>query len=197
MSKERGFDARLLWRDDGHLGDAALTCFVDGEEAILPAPAAAHLDTCEPCAARLGDLAIAAVQTVELLAARMPVATEAAAPAPVPLQALAASPARNAAPSRRPPVRVPFWAVAAALILAGLGAAPAALDALHALPAWLLGVSRALPVLLQSVGFVVRHGGAALLPALAVSALGSLILVVFAASVARRMSRKAPLEGGI
>ncbi|MEJ7733863.1 MAG: hypothetical protein WKG00_32295 [Polyangiaceae bacterium] len=108
-----------------------------------------------------------------------------------------ASPDRSAAPSRRPPVRVPFWAVAAALVLAGLGAAPAALDAMRALPSWLAGLSRTLPVVLQSVGVVVRHGSAALLPALAVAAFGSLILVVFAASVARRMSRKAPLEGGI
>ena len=65
------------------------------------------------------------------------------------------------------------------------------------LPAMLAGVSRTLPVVLQSVGVVVRHGSAALVPALAVAALGSLILVVFAASLARRMSRKAPLEGGI
>jgi hypothetical protein len=195
MSKQQGFDVRLVWREDGHLGDAALTCFVDGEEIILPATAAVHLDGCERCGLRLGDLALAAAQTAELFAARMPDAVEATVPEAAPVLAVASS--ERSAPPRRAPVRVPFWAVAAALVLAGLGAAPAALDAMSALPSWLAGLSRTLPVVLQSVGVVVRHGSAALLPALAVAALGSLILVVFAASLARRMSRKAPLEGGI
>lgn len=208
MSKQAGFDARLVWRDDGHLGDAALTCFVDGEESILPSQAAPHLDACDACAARLADLALVAARAVELFAERAPVAIQAEAQAKAQVEAAALAKAPVAArvvpiadakpsPSRRPPVRVPLWAVAAALVLAGVSAAPAAFDAMRASPGWLLALGRALPVVMQSVGVVVRHGSAALMPALVIAAVGSLVLVVLAASVARKMSRSAPLEGGV
>jgi len=41
----------LVWTEEGHLSEIAMTAIADGEEAILPRDAFGHLGLCEVCAA--------------------------------------------------------------------------------------------------------------------------------------------------
>ena len=41
----------LVWTEEGHLSEVAMTAIADGEEAILPRDAFGHLGLCEVCAA--------------------------------------------------------------------------------------------------------------------------------------------------
>lgn len=57
----------LLWADGGHVSDVVLTCLADGQHAIVPAEAAAHVERCETCLAHLGHSALLSLETRRLL----------------------------------------------------------------------------------------------------------------------------------
>jgi hypothetical protein len=44
----------VVWQDDGHLSDVALTIVTDGQDGLLGPDAFAHLDGCDQCLGRLG-----------------------------------------------------------------------------------------------------------------------------------------------
>ncbi len=178
----------LCFEADGHVTDVVVTCLADGEIALIPLAAAAHVDACDACTARLGTEALLSVGATDaLLSANM-----VRAPAPL----LIAAPSSPLSPSSRRRRPLPIGAIAAALALAVLGALPGWMDSLrdlrtvvpgylHALPIW----SHALAAVLRSV--TASQSGAVLRWLIAAAFIG------MGALLARSMTRKQVLEGGL
>ncbi len=78
----------LLYAEDGHASDVALTCLADGEEALIPQAVRAHVSACPRCAGHLGNAALLSLRADhELRAAHA--RTNGARTAPSPARALA------------------------------------------------------------------------------------------------------------
>jgi hypothetical protein len=186
----------LIFAPDGHLTELGLTCVADGEVALLPAAALAHLDACEACGLRLGEAALlsaAAADALRLDPARAlvtirPHVVAEAAPAPR-FTPAPMSPRR----SRRPPA----LAIAVALAVAALTAWPALAETAHALPAWIGGAMGWAPTLARLArGWLFGDASTA---ALAVKGASALLFVVLGIQVARAMSRVSAeaMQGGV
>ncbi len=117
-------ETELVWQDDGHLTEPALTAIADGETSIIPPNALEHLEACDPCHARLGEALLLAASTQEAFG------------------------------ELRAPARLPWPALAVALVLAALGALPLAWE----LPLWL----RTLPSIALRAVPMALHGFASL-----------------------------------
>jgi hypothetical protein len=125
----------LVWEveaDAPHLSEIALTAIADGEEAILPADARAHAETCDACARKLGEAAMLSSAIGDAL------------------RASTSTSISSAIESSRPRARLPLGAIAAGLALALFGAIPMLLE----LPAYLsdarIYAYRGLPVVFRS-----------------------------------------------
>ena len=173
--------------EGGHVTDVVLTCLADGEGAILPAAAESHVDACDACTARLGASALLSLNASSALLASSEVRA--------PLQIVAATPAL-AAPASRRRRPLPLGAIAAALLVAVVGALPGLMDTLrtvrtvvpdylHALPIW----SHAIEAVLRSMMASRRTTLLRWIIAAAFIGAGTLL--------ARAMTRKRSLEGGL
>jgi hypothetical protein len=131
----------LLWEDDGHLSDVALTAIADGQHAIVARDALAHADACEECSRRLGEAALLSAATGEAMAG-----------------------ARRAA-------RVPRAAVATAIALAFLGALVHVDRVGELVSTALFFLTRGLPVLVRSGMSLARSGAPVVSVATCASAL--------------------------
>ena len=103
MKGQEQLPREIVWTADGHLSEVAMTAIADGEEAILPRDAFAHLGVCEGCAA--------GVEGAASLSAEMSRALAVPAPAEV----------AQAAPRR---LVFPVWAAALAMTVAGVATLP-------------------------------------------------------------------------
>ncbi len=194
----------LCFEVDGHVTDVVVTCLADGEIAILPAAALAHVDACHACTARLGTEALLSVGATDALRAA---ASETRAPlrivAAVPVQAAPARAAGRDAPwfaptpsssrKRRP---LPIGAIAAALCVAALGMMPSWSDTLHNLRTVVPDYLHALPIWSHALEAVLRS----LLQSRSGVALRWMVAAVFIAMgslLARSMTRKQALERGL
>ncbi|MEP7121735.1 MAG: hypothetical protein ABJE95_12525 [Byssovorax sp.] len=178
---------------DGHVTDVVVTCLADGETAIIPPAATAHVDACDACTARLG---IEALFSVGASTALLASATSESRPplpivAPAPIRAVA-----SMVPSSRKRRPLPLGAIAAALCVAVVGALPGLMgtlrnlrvvlpDYIHALPIW----GHAIEAVLR--GMMASRSGAVLrwITAAVFIGLGTLL--------ARAMTRKRLLEGDV
>lgn len=141
MSQNNTLETGLVWRDDGHLTDIAVTSLADGQLDLLPESARAHGTDCADCADRIGAAALVSLEAGDAL-------READ---------LARAPAAAALVSARRPL--PVAAMAAALLLAFVGILPS-LPVLRALllqtPGLLL---HAVPAVAHSAAVVLESGG--------------------------------------
>jgi hypothetical protein len=125
--------AELLWEDNGHLTEVALNAVADAEDALLPANALAHLDACEHCLFRVGEVASMSID--------MGIAMRAAEPQAAKTDLAPLSIAEES--RRRAAMRPPRYAIGGALLLAALGSLP---------------LIAHVPGLLQSIGFLFNRG---------------------------------------
>jgi hypothetical protein len=148
-----------VWQADGHLTEIALTALADGQDAILPEDAAAHVVACGPCAAALGHAALLSLQAGEALREADAGAAEAArADAGRAAQEKAGAEApRVSAPA--PAWPLPVAAVMAALTAAALGAAPRLGARAAQLPDAIQELGRALLVAMRA-GRAIAESGA-------------------------------------
>lgn len=184
---------------DGHVTDVVVTCLADGQSAILPPAAEAHVDACDACTARVGIEALFSVgaSSALLAAAASEAPARIVAHAPAPASSLA--PRRELAsivPSSRKRRPMPFGAIAAALCVAVVGALPGLMDTLrnlrvvipdyfHALPIWSHAIEAVLRSMMQSrSGAVLRWITAA-------------VFIGAGTLLARAMTRKRLLEGDL
>jgi hypothetical protein len=189
-------DPQMIFEPDGHLTELAVTCVADGEAAIVPPDALAHLDACDACGKRLGEAALLSAATADALRldpARALVTTR-------PHVFAEASPTLRITPAPASPRRSwrpPFAAITAALALAALTGWPTLVEAARALPAWIFGALRWAPALgrLARAWLFGDVSGAAL----AVKGASALLFVVVGIQVARAMSRvrAEAMEGGV
>lgn len=169
----------LVWdeTDASHLSEIALTAVADGEEALLPANARTHLESCESCGRKLGEAAMLS-NTIGAALRGASTTSTATATATVPASV---TPARDSARAR---ARIPMGAIAAGLALAILGAVPMLLD----LPSFLADARffavRGLPVVVRS-GFSLARASEGASTALTLAS--ALVLVVAALFLARRL----------
>jgi hypothetical protein len=209
METEDKLPVELTWETDGHLTEVALTMLADGETALLDEGAAPHVAGCEACSARLGAAALMALRVGEELpgiAARARVADLA------PMAALAASPAASPAADKAPAVELsrpeaglasvralPLRAIAAAMAIAAVGAAPSIVAGTHKLPELVMTAFRGLILMGRTVASIAQGSASdALLVAPALSWLSAVFLVLSGLAVARVMSRRRVLhEGGM
>ncbi|MES1178051.1 MAG: hypothetical protein ABUL62_27255 [Myxococcales bacterium] len=98
----------LIWDDQGHLAEVAVTALADGELSLLPAPAVAHAESCAVCADRIGSSALLSLALSDALS-RTVLAPE---PQETPQRIFA---------TRQP---LPLGWLAVALLVAALGSLP-------------------------------------------------------------------------
>ncbi|EYF02167.1 hypothetical protein [Chondromyces apiculatus] len=202
----------LVWQDDGHLGEVALSALADGEVALLPDAAVVHAESCASCASALGAAALLSLRVGESLVAakgehaplravsgepvHQPAAGSVVAVVEVPLASPSASPSAAPAPARpaslasRP---LPLVPVAAALAVAALAAVPRlwTLGAdLGAFGRLLLFAVRMCRTLVET-GALATRGSLSLLPWVSAA-----LLVVFGLCVARAAQRRILPEQG-
>ena len=150
-----------VFRADGHLADAALAALADGQDALVPLAAGAHLDGCDACTHRLGDAALLSLQAAEAFA----------------LAAVELAPL-----SAQPRTHTPVIAILAGLAVALL----AALPRLVAAPELVRELPAALPLLARHLVVLARAATAALeARALVLSLVASLVLVITGLFIAR------------
>jgi hypothetical protein len=149
-----------VFRDDGHLADAALSALADGQDSIVPREAVQHLDGCDACTQRLGEAALLSYAAADVLA-------------------LAAV---EVAPVSARSWRAPLFAIACGLAVALVAALPKLLAA----PAMLRSILAALPAFARSLALIARAAGSALEDrAVIVSLVCSLVLVLVGWAIAR------------
>jgi hypothetical protein len=204
MEKLEMLPESSLFEADGHVTEVVLTCLADGEASLLSATAVAHVDACDACTERLGLAALCALDASEALQS---IAREAVAEVPLPALAerrdapalaprvvvTAAEPAK-ASPARIARRAPPYAAIAAALVVAGIAAAPSAIAAAVALPKLL----RTAVTLMRVALLLLRHptGGFGALP-LALNVGSALVLITIGSVLGRAASRSRSLEGGV
>ena len=177
--------------ESGHVTDVVLTCLADGESAILPTAAESHVDACDACTARLGVSALLSLNASSALLA----STEARAP----LQIVVATPALAApsfAPSSRRRRPLPMGAIAAALLVAAIGALPGLMDTLRTLRTVVPDYVHALPIWSHAIEAVLRS----MMTSRSTTLLRWIIAAAFigvGTLLARAMTRRRSLEGGL
>ncbi|MEZ4293540.1 MAG: hypothetical protein R3B70_01085 [Polyangiaceae bacterium] len=205
----------VAWEPSGHLSEVALTAAADGEETLLDTNMRAHLDACDDCAVRLGELALRAADVGAALASLPGLApAEVADRAPVIELAPSIEPAPVIVPSKvtapsslrgsqgkaqlaREKRKVPVAAVVVGLALALVSAAPS-------LAGLVAEASQATSVLVKVMPSLVRlvpqaaarawHGSLGV-GAVAVWCL-SVALVAAGFGIARRASKRLVTDGG-
>jgi hypothetical protein len=203
METEDKLPSELTWETDGHLTDVALMMLADGEAALIDDGAAPHVAGCEGCSARLGAAALMALRVGEelpLIAARAPALVEDRAPIAAPAQVVELAVHTPAGPLSAPGTGVralPLRAIAAAIVIAAVGAMPSFIAGTHKLPELIMTVIRGLMMIGRAV-VNVAEGSAkdALLVAPALSWLSAVLLVLSGLAVARVMSRRRFLQEG-
>lgn len=171
----------LVWEDDGHLGEVALAALADGEDALLPANALLHAGDCESCAKRLGEAALLSIDAGEAL--RSAGVAHAAVSTRSPLSSRAAR-----------ATRMPVFAIAAALVIAALGALPhlAELPSLIDAGKWLF--TNGIPLVVDIIGrFIARAKIEQTIAALSVAS--TVVMVMGGILVARARSKEMSREG--
>lgn len=110
------------WEPSGHLSEVALSVVADGEDGLLDEGMRIHLNGCDACAVKLGQVAMRAADVGEALGHVAAHTHELAA---------LADPARVSGQvvRSREPRRLPMKAIAAALAVAVLGILPSLLAA--------------------------------------------------------------------
>ena len=160
MTPEEKLPEDLVWDGGGHLSEVALTSIADGQESILPDAAAAHFASCSNCMQSMGDAALLSTRVAGLLAT----------------SAVAVSAAQSEQPPAFP---IPVSAIAAAVLLAAVGALPTITD----LPMWISEASflftRTIPLFFRSGIALVRSSGS-LSPAVSYACAALLLMAGFA-----------------
>lgn len=209
----------LVFEPDGHVGEVALSCLADGEVALLPPKALAHIDDCEQCTARLGAAALLSigvgetlradevlVEVAQMAQAARAIAARASAPARLPETQAAAMPvpiavrgeAAKSPPSSKRRRPLPRAAIVAALLVAAVAAAPTWLDTAHEWKTWAPALLRSMALITRVVALLFRSSPDALGGTAAALRWGAaLLLIVVGGMVARAMSRKQGLQGGV
>lgn len=201
MDNQQQLSADLLFEADGHVSEVVLACLADGEIGLVPDPAAAHVDACDTCTARLGAAALRSIEAGEALQemGAMRASTELSATEAhlVALPLPTAAPSQDVTPpgsSRRARRPLPVAAIAAALLVAIVAGAPGFLDTAATLP----GLLRSVPVLVRVVIGILRGAPEGLLTvALLLKWVSAVILIIAGFVVARTMTQKRSLQGGM
>lgn len=165
----------LVWQQDGHLSDIALTSIADGEADIVPLEAHTHLEHCDGCTTRFGAEALLSMHAGELMAevaraAEVPVVATPRAVREVAVDGLA---------------KLPKPAFFGALFLAAMGAVPAIISRGPGRIAEFTEIfGRSIVMLSRSVVLVARSESFTVL--LWASAMTLLLLGLFVSRSARR-----------
>lgn len=165
MKSDERLSDQELWQSDGHLSEVALTALADGQDELLSAEAAQHVEGCDPCTHRLGELALVSVSVSEALAE-----------GPAPVQA---------------PEPFPLWAVVVGLVLAGAGAVPALWD----LPGLPRAVLEATLTALKVAASLIKVASSAGPSLLVVWAAATVVLAALGLLVARQAPRRTEWKG--
>lgn len=175
------------WEPTGHLSEIALSAAADGEDALLDAEMHEHLGACDECAMRLGHAALRSADVAEAFAQVIAHKEQEAQAAP--------ATARPVSPRARR--RVPIFAIAAALVVATLGAAPAMMSApAEATEAWIV-VRKVAPSMVRLLPHAISRawsGPVGPLSVLVWCMAGALMLTGF--GIAKRASKRALVDGG-
>jgi len=197
----------LLFEADGHVSELVLTCLADGEGDLVPESAHAHVDACDACTTRLGEVALLSLEVDLELAASAYVRSEARPEAEVASvyesghesgranEALVRPAPEARVPQRRP---LPVFAIAAALAVALLAAAPSLLGSERKLIAFGSEVMRAVPLVVRIVmGVFEASSGRSGTLAVALEWVSAGILIALGATLSRVMTRRQRLQGGV
>lgn len=161
-------EPELVWQEDGHLGEVAITALADGELDLLPATARDHAAICDACSERVGQAALQALALDAELAALAPV--------------------------RRP---LPVVAIAAALLLAVGGLLPFAGSFVARVTTLARFVAADLPLLARTAALLARSVSSRAADVWPFAWLAAaMVLFVTGLVVARLAPRRAAKDGG-
>lgn len=173
MMDESKLPRELVW-DGAHVSDLGLTAIADGQEAIVPADALAHAQTCDWCSGRLGRTA--------LLAAAVHEGVREVRPAPQSSITRAPQPNGNPSPWRALLVGCTVAVLAAIPSLPQLASRFASIVAFGRVVS-----SHGLPVLVRGLALASRDDVSTVLHIATFAA--SLLLVLMGLAIARTRSR--------
>ncbi|WP_437732609.1 hypothetical protein [Sorangium sp. So ce1335] len=176
MQEDDKLSPELVWQADGHLTEIALTALGDGEDAILPDGAAAHVARCPSCSTALGRTALLSLRAGEVMRAQP-----------------ASSCAGEPAPARVP---LPISAIAFALALSALGAAPSLVSGAGGLRERWAALWHACSVVVRT-GWAVAGSGALSGWLTALPWISAALLVVVGVGVAWTRGKQLSLNGGM
>lgn len=159
----------LLFTEDGHASDVVLTCLADGETAIVPELARAHVSGCVDCQGHLGNAALLSLRATDDVLAHL---------------------RSKEKSTEQATVHSPYVALAVGLTLAVLGALPRLATLPDDLASGTKSVAEGAPPLLRLVHHgVLALGHVAETRGAFVSMAAGLLLITFAVVVAHRASR--------
>lgn len=202
----------LVFEPDGHVGEVALACLADGEAALLPAKALAHVEACERCTAQLGAATLLSLDASEALRegarkAQAAVATEAIVARVVPPVVETAKVAADVvgstekaqlAPSSRRRRPLPRAAIGVALLVAAVASAPSWLGALSEWQSFVSSAMRSVTVVTRVAAVLLRSSPGAMGTTVAVLRwVAAVVLIVSGLWMARAMSRRQTAQGGV
>ncbi len=139
----------LTFEPDGHVTDIVLAAIADGEAGIVETSALSHVDECDHCTTRLGAEALLSAHAGELMAglAEPLLVKSSAKELEITQPALSKNPGRPA---------LPRGAIAGAIGIAIIGAAPSLIGHVLRLPETLRETSRAFVLVIHGVNLVVH-----------------------------------------
>lgn len=168
--KQRKLPEELAWSGE-HASEVALVAIGDGQVEIVPAAVLAHVETCVACNRAMAEAVMLSVSTGQALAA------------------MARSESAPAASTAHLPVPWRSLLVAAALAL--VGATPALLDARGGLPSGAASLIKSAPLVLKSIGHLLRADARPLWTTLAPAAFLLLVGFVLTRALPSLASRRA------
>lgn len=174
MNTSEMLSLELTFEPDGHLTDVALTALADGQDAIVPEHASKHLDECQQCVWRLGELALLAVDVGMVL--------------------------REVPTQQQPRAQAvfPVYALAAALAVALVGAIPLLAHAWAELVSTAAVIVRIAPHLARSAAALAQAGTSSFGPGgLLALALSCMVLLMTAFAIAKTLPSRVPAQGGL
>jgi len=186
MNSDEKLPLELVWGDKGsaeenHLSEIVRTAIADGQMSIVPEVALSHLQSCEPCTCAIGDAA--------MLSARVgthwnEIANEIANELAPEIATATSKEAAVVAAGAVQEIRLPWLAIAAALLVAGLAALPSVVGAQTWFDQSYRVFARSIPHLIHGAVKALQGGGAG--ASLAVSYASALLLLVVGVTVGMR-----------
>lgn len=168
----------LLWQNDGHASDIAVTVLADGQDDIVASAVKLHVSACGYCSSRMGEAALASLDVGSAL------------------QTLSTSPECSPISARRG--RFPLPWIAGGLVIAVVGLVPNLVDKSISIRDYWVSTLHLMPVIVRAAPILWNSLASEYGRFVPIASLVSAITLVLAGmALARAVPRKVSTVGGL